>query len=355
MQRLELALDAAKSGTWEWDLRTNENIWSDELWKLYGLEPHSCQPTYEVWRRTIHPHDRAKTDQVVQEAARNGTELNAEWRVLYQDGEERWLMSRGRPLLDANGQVERFIGVVIDITERKRAEVALRESEERYQILFEGSIHGILVVDIETGRFIYANPSICRMFGYSATEFRQLGIEDIHPGDSLDHVKTEFELQRRGEKVLTGGIPCLRKDGTVFYADITAAGTIINGRECFAGFFADITERRQAEQSLAERTAQLEAANKELESFSYSVAHDLRAPLRAIDGYARMILKKQGDKFDKDILDKFNVIRSNTHMMGQLIDDLLAFSRLSRKHVSPTTLEPEYGADSQRHPPRLRR
>ncbi|HET6459753.1 MAG TPA: ATP-binding protein, partial [Syntrophales bacterium] len=71
-----------------------------------------------------------------------------------------------------------------------------------------------------------------------------------------------------------------------------------------------------------------------LESFSYSVSHDLRAPLRAIDGYARLILKKQGDNFDQDTLDKFNTIRSSTHLMGQLIDDLLTFSRLGRKELS---------------------
>jgi len=101
----------------------------------------------------------------------------------------------------------------------------------------------------------------------------------------------------------------------------------------------DITERRQAEMNLAERSMQLEAANKEMESFSYSVAHDLRAPLQAIDGYARMILKKQGDKFDKNTLDKFNVIRSNALLMGQLIDDLLTFSRLGRQHMSISKLD----------------
>ena len=93
-------------------------------------------------------------------------------------------------------------------------------------------------------------------------------------------------------------------------------------------------ERKKMEEDLKHRTLELEAVNQELESFSYSVSHDLRAPLRAIDGYARLILKKQGDKFDQDTLDKFNVIRSSTHMMGQLIDDLLTFSRLGRKHIS---------------------
>jgi PAS domain S-box-containing protein len=93
------------------------------------------------------------------------------------------------------------------------------------------------------------------------------------------------------------------------------------------------------QRALEESKAKLEYMNKELESFSYSVSHDLRAPLRAIDGYARLILKKQGDKFDQDTFDKFNVIRSSTHLMGQLIDDLLTFSRLGRKHVSLALLD----------------
>ena len=96
----------------------------------------------------------------------------------------------------------------------------------------------------------------------------------------------------------------------------------------------DITEIKQAEEALKERTRQLEAANRELEGFSYTVSHDLRAPLRAIDGYSRMILRKHADKFDDDVIDKFNVIRDNTRMMGQLIDDLLAFSRLGRAQLS---------------------
>jgi two-component system sensor kinase len=107
----------------------------------------------------------------------------------------------------------------------------------------------------------------------------------------------------------------------------------------FAVIFTDFTERKRAEDALKERTTELEAANKELESFSYSVSHDLRAPLRAIDGYARMILKKEGDKFDEETMRKFNVIRSNAQMMGQLIDDILTLSRVVKKHLSTSQLE----------------
>ena len=92
-------------------------------------------------------------------------------------------------------------------------------------------------------------------------------------------------------------------------------------------------------QALEKSATRLEEMNKDLESFSYSVSHDLRAPLRAIDGYARLILKKQGHNFDQDTLDKFNTIRSSTHLMGQLIDDLLTFSRLGRKELSLALLD----------------
>jgi PAS domain S-box-containing protein len=131
--RLRLALNAANAGTWEWDLRTNENYWSEELWRLYGIDPHSSEPSYEAWRQIVHPDDRAMAEQAVQEAASAGAELNAEWRVFDSDGSQRWLMSRGRPLRGADGQLEQYIGIVIDITERKRAEDMLRESEEALQ------------------------------------------------------------------------------------------------------------------------------------------------------------------------------------------------------------------------------
>jgi len=106
--------------------------------------------------------------------------------------------------------------------------------------------------------------------------------------------------------------------------------------------FNTMAEKVQArEMDLKSRTKQLEEANKELESFSYSVSHDLRAPLRAIDGYARMILKKQGDKFDEETRRRFNEIRLNTQMMGKLVDDLLAFSRLGRKDMSMSKIDME--------------
>lgn len=102
----------------------------------------------------------------------------------------------------------------------------------------------------------------------------------------------------------------------------------------FAVMFLDITERKLAEKSIVEQAEKLKEINEELESFSYSVSHDLRAPLRAIDGFSRMILKKQGDLLDEDSRRQFQVIRDNVEKMARLIDDLLAFSRLGRQDVT---------------------
>jgi PAS domain S-box-containing protein len=146
-----------------------------------------------------------------------------------------------------------------DITERKRAEEVLRESEERYKALFEGSAEGILVADIEKKEFKYANPAACKMLGYTNEELIGMSIIDIHPQEALEHVISEFEAQARGEKTLAPQIPCLRKDGTIIYADITSTKVLIDGRECNVGFFTDITERKQAEETQKRLVAIIEA------------------------------------------------------------------------------------------------
>jgi PAS domain S-box-containing protein len=128
--RLRLALDAAKSGTWEWDLETGKGAWSDEVWGLYGVEPHAFEPSHANWLAMVHPQDRAMAERITAEAANTASELSLEYRVAEADGEPRWLMVCGRPVRDAKGRLLRFAGIVMDITERKQAEQALIRSEK---------------------------------------------------------------------------------------------------------------------------------------------------------------------------------------------------------------------------------
>jgi PAS domain S-box-containing protein len=121
-RRLILALNAAKAGIWEWDLKTNGNIWSEEVWALYGLAPHNCTPSYAAWVQTMHPDERDAVEAIIRTVVHAGEELNIEWRVNCPDGPERWLLSRGQPVRDEQGQVVGYRGIVVDISERKRSE-----------------------------------------------------------------------------------------------------------------------------------------------------------------------------------------------------------------------------------------
>ncbi len=131
--------------------------------------------------------------------------------------------------------------------------VALQESEARYRALFEESADGIAIADLETRMFTYVNPTLCRMLGYSAAELQTMNVLDIHPKDAEQAIVSAFEAQARGDKTVATGIPCLRKDGAVVYADINTTAMTVDERPCNVGFFRDITERTRAELTLRER------------------------------------------------------------------------------------------------------
>lgn len=148
--RLRMALDAAKAGTWEWDLATHRNIWSDEVFRLYGLAPGSCEPSFASWLDTVHPDDRETATTAAIAAEHHQSELNVEWRVNDPTGAERWLMSRGKPDFDADGHARRYLGIVLDITERKRAETELAAHRQHLEEL----------VDLRTADLAEANSAL---------------------------------------------------------------------------------------------------------------------------------------------------------------------------------------------------
>jgi light-regulated signal transduction histidine kinase (bacteriophytochrome) len=138
----------------------------------------------------------------------------------------------------------------------------------------------------------------------------------------------------------------LRKDGSWFWASVvtTAVRDDAGHLTGFAKIVRDVTGRRRAEElaeakALEEHTVQLQAANTELETFSYSISHDLRAPLRAIDGFSRILLEDYGDQFSNDAKDYLNSVRSNAQQMGRMVDSLLALARLNRQPIKKQTVD----------------
>ena len=138
--------------------------------------------------------------------------------------------------------------------QQRKTEMDVHGSDDRSYTLFQCAAEGILVVEIATMRFIYANPAICEMLGYTEKELTQMGmgIDDIHPKKDLERVKTEFTAQLQRKRILAPSLPCLCKDGTIIYADVNAAPVVIDGKECCVGFFTNITERRQVAEKINE-------------------------------------------------------------------------------------------------------
>ena len=166
----------------------------------------------------------------------------------YKDG--TFLDRYTAPVIGKGGKYYGRLWIFRDITMHRRTEEALRESEARYRMLFEVSADGILIVEVETRMFKYANPAMCQMLGYTAEELTTLGMSDIHPSKDLKWVIEEFEAFARGDKTLICGIPCITKDGSIVYTDINTNTITIDGRTCAVGIFRDISEHKRAEEAL---------------------------------------------------------------------------------------------------------
>ena len=164
LHRLTLAHEAANSGAWDWDLRTNANVWSDELWRLYGLEPHVCVPSSMPGCRRCTRTTAPGPSRPCARRPRPEASFTPNGVCTPAGQPERWLMSRGRALRDADGNVVRYIGIVVDITHRKTAEMALRASEEKFRHFAENANEGIWALDAGQ-RVTFVNPRLADMLG----------------------------------------------------------------------------------------------------------------------------------------------------------------------------------------------
>lgn len=193
-----------------------------------------------------------------------------------QHGKELFVHTVKTPVRDEGGNVVGILGVFWDITERRGAEQALRESEQRFRSIFNKATDGILLTDPENKKFYTGNRMICEMLGYGLEEIGNLGLMDIHPEQDLPHVLEQFEKQTRGEIKLARDIPVKRKDGTVFHADINSARIVLEGKTYLMGLFRDVTERKQAEKALQESEEKYRDLFENASDLIQSVAPDGR-------------------------------------------------------------------------------
>ncbi len=464
---LKRAQEMAHVGSWNLDLINNTLTWSDEVYRIFGAEPHEFDViTYELFLDFVHPDDRAAVDEVYFGSVLSGSDgYEIEHRVLRRGGEIRFVHEKCRHTRNSSGWVVRSSGMVQDITERRWAEAALRESEERHRLVFEAAMDGFWVADL-AGRLLRVNDSYCRMSGYARDELLGMHLSDLEATEKRDDVAKHIEKIRRmgqdrfetrhrrrdgkiidvevcvkyldvgggqligaardiGEKkraeqqleaqsnmlshlfdaVVAAdnagrvtywneaaeglyGISAeeaigrkledlyqevwpdpeeermaardldakghsttdqfhLKKDGRRIHVRV-AKSVLRDSRGRSIGFVSVIRDRTilweteqkimKLNEKLKERAADLEVSNKELEAFAYSVSHDLRTPLRAIDGFSLALLEDYAGRVDEKGQNYLLRVRAATQRMGQLIDDLLELSRVGRTEVSPKTV-----------------
>ncbi len=235
------------------------------------------------------------------------------------------------------------------ITLRRRAahtrtEEALRESEDRFRTLFDSAHDAMVVTDpAGAGRVVSTNPAARRLFGYSEEEFLDMKRAREVMLDTSDPQSAAFLKQWDERGKATSELVYRRKDGTCFKGEGSSAFFVDRtGNRLAVAIIRDITERKRAEEVIKQRTAELESVNTELESFSYTISHDLRSPLRAIDGFTQMLLRDIGDKLDPESMRKFNVISRSAQKMNQLINDLLSYSRTGRTAISRDKIDMKF-------------
>jgi PAS domain S-box-containing protein len=291
--RLRLALDAAKSGTWEWDLRSNKLKWSHEVWSLFGLEPHSLEPSYENWFLTICPDDRHMTRRLVDAGASKAIEVNVEYRVPVADGGFRWLMVRGRPVFDLSGNPSSYTGIVMDITEHKRAEqqvVSAKESAEtalaQLRATIDSMTEGMFVITPDRKRPL-VNPAYFRIYGFepdSSTDAAEKVASLLErydmTGKLLSLEEQPASLALRGETVVQREVRVRRVD-TGREVVTSVNGTPVrdaNGKVVMAVVTVeDVTARKQAERALI-RSEKLASVGR----MAATIAHEINNPLEAV-------------------------------------------------------------------------
>jgi PAS domain S-box-containing protein len=367
--RLTEAQAMAQLGYWDWDIKSGDVKWTAEVYKIFGLDPDKFTPKIgSILELSPWPEDHVRDQELIGKAIASKSKGEYEQRFLRPDNSVGYYFSTFQGKYDGEDKLISMVGTVLDITERKRAEVqlkllnteleqrvadrtvqfqtanrqldselterkrgeeALRESEERFRRLSEAAFEAINIHD--GGVLLDANEKYYAMFGFKPKELlgKQVMSLTIAP-EAIEAVKKEIATGGLGPYESTG----LRKDGTRFPMEIRVRGLEYKGRKVRVAAIMDITDRNHAEQEQKKQSAQLESAFKELESFSYSVSHDLRAPLRGIDGWSLALLEDYGSQLDGQAKTYLERVRSETQRMGRLIDDLLQLSRLTTSEMS---------------------
>ncbi len=349
-ERLNLALSAAQMGTWDWYLDNETQLWSPQTERIIGLEPGNLPQTAQVWAERVHPDDLPAIEALVNGAIATQTEFAGQYRVCWPDGGLHWVSVYGRVAAVKDGRSHRMVGVMQDITERKRAELSLRASETRFRAVFEQAAVGMARLSLE-GRWIQVNQKLCEILGYQPQDLIDQHFEAItYEGDKFQDQYYYQQLMRQEQASCQFEKRYLRKDGTPIWTLVTVSieSDDALGASALIAIIEDFNDRKAAREELLRRadelasanlrlahtTALLERRNTELDQFAYVASHDLKAPLRAISNLSDWIGEDLEGQIPEENRRQLELLRNRVQRMEGLINGLLEYSRVGRRQRS---------------------
>ncbi len=345
LRQAELVIDNSPAILFRWQ---NKESWpveyvSENIRQL-GYAPGELLSGEIPYSSLVHPDDLERVmTEVKTYSAGTQESFPQEYRILTRDGRVRSMDDRTTIIRNDAGIITHYQGIIIDITDRRRIEAELLESEEKFRSIVENALIAIFTVN-DSYQFIYCNDELCRILGRTREWILGRDYREVLAPGSLQLVSDRYIMRQQGQSPPPRyEVDVVRSDGEYRHLEMhVAVVKDAAGRPRTMGQLVDITDRTRAaeeirrlnaelEQRVRERTAELEVAVKELEAFTYSVSHDLRAPLRAIGGYAGILLQDHAERLSAEASRFLSTIQATARQMGQLIDDLLSFSRLNKQ------------------------
>jgi len=342
---LKVAQRIGKVGSWEFEINTSKLTWSDEIFHVYGLEPSPEPPSYEELQSYIYPDDWEHFNQTVQNAINLAQSYDLEHRLVQPNGKLIYVMARGEMIYDASGQLTHIIGTAMDISDRKLAEQKLQDVTDRLTLAVKSAAIGIWEWDIANNCLIWDERTY-EMYGITPDPTIDPYLawsNQVHPSDRQS-AETGGQMLLNGAKDYETEFRIILSDDSIRYLKVYGLAQRNQAGEAqrLIGINFDITEHKLAEAKILETAHQLANTNRELETFSYSVSHDLRAPLRHINGFVNALqlqLQKHHEVLnDPKVAHYLQVIERSSQKMRHLIDGLLTLSRYGRRPLDSKQL-----------------
>jgi PAS domain S-box-containing protein len=306
-QRLHLALEAGRMGTWEWEIEKARVSWSPMLEEIHGIPRGSFAGTFEAYQSDMHPDDRERVFGVVRNAVATRSPYQIVYRIIRPDGQVRWLEARARVLCDVNGQPTRLAGVCTDITERKREQDNLEESERRFRAVFGNALDPMLITSDE--RTIRdANPAACALLRTTREALVGRPVRELEIPNERDEIGPARWADFKAAGGQRGELRVLRADGTVAEVEYSATANVVPGHHL--AVWRDIASRKRAEELLSFLA---EASTILAGSLDYQAA---------LSSVVRLAVPMVADWASVEMLDADGTIR-----------------RLAVAHVNPTKVE----------------